>query len=176
MDLRVDQFDYRLSPDRIAQRPAVPRDAARLMVVDRATGRIDHHLVRDLPGLLPGPMLLVLNNTRVIRARLFGRKPSTGARIELLLLRPLEEDQWQTMARPAKRLHPGDELEFPGARAMVTSRDGAFATVRFQVSGSFTSFLEQAGAVPLPPYISRPGGRADAADEEQYQTVFSVAP
>ena len=168
--MRVDLFDFKLPEDLIAQRPVVPRDAARLLDV---TGESLHdRMVRDLPGLLRRGDLLVFNDTRVIPARLIGTRPE-GGKVEALLIRDLGDGRWLAFARPAKRMKPGHKLAFEGLSATVADKraDGS-VVLEFDRSGrAFIAALEQTGAVPLPPYIR--GGTADARDRTDYQTLFA---
>ena len=161
-------FDYRLPPDRIAQQPAEPRDAARLLF--SGTQEIADHHFRDLPTLLRPGDLLLLNDTRVIPARLQGKK-TTGGRVELLLLRPEPEPHlWQALARANKPVRPGLEIIIaPGFRALITARIGDQCHVRLQADDP-TAALATHGQMPLPPYITP----TDAArDKTRYQTVFA---
>lgn len=174
--MRVDEFDFDLPPELIAERPAEPRDAARLLVWDGVIR--DGFRVRDLPGLLRAGDLLVLNDTKVIPARLYGRRergPNEVA-VEMLLLKPMGEGRWQAMARPLKRLKPGDRVICEGGiEAELIGRDvtGENAVFAFGLSdGDLLSRLEAAGAMPLPPYIVAKR-RADARDRADYQTVFA---
>jgi len=168
--MRVDLFDFDLPPDRIALRPAEPRDAARLLMVD-GEGLSDH-VVRDLPVLLRSGDLLVFNDTRVIPAQLEGRRG--GARIGATLHKREGPRRWRAFIRNAKRLHEGDTIDFgEGAAAIAMDRgdDGSFA-IEFQGEEPVELILERVGRMPLPPYIA--GKRAaDARDREDYQTMFA---
>ena len=170
--MRLADFDFDLPAEAIAQHPARPRDAARLLHV--TADQLDDRIVRDLPALLAPGDILVSNDTRVIPAQLEARRGE--ARIGITLDRPLADGSWQALARNAKRLHPGDVLAFEGADLSATIQDrradGSIA-LRFDREGeAFASALEQAGALALPPYIERPAGPTpeDAAD---YQTIFA---
>jgi len=170
--VRLADFDFDLPPAAIAQHPARPRDAARLLHV--AAERLDDRMVRDLPDLLAPEDILVSNDTRVIPAQLQARRGD--ARIGITLDRPLPTGSWQALARNAKRLHPGDVLAFDRAdlTAVVEERraDGSIA-LRFDREGAaFAAALDQAGALALPPYIQRPEGPT-AEDATDYQTVFA---
>jgi S-adenosylmethionine:tRNA ribosyltransferase-isomerase len=170
--MRLSDFDFALPPGAIAQHPARPRDAARLLHV--TPERLEDRIVRDLPDLLEPGDILVCNDTRVIPAQLEARRGE--ARIGITLDRPLADGSWQALARNAKRLHPGDVLVFAGSelKATVEGRrgDGSLA-LRFDREGAaFAAALEQAGALALPPYIERPEGPT-AADATDYQTVFA---
>jgi S-adenosylmethionine:tRNA ribosyltransferase-isomerase len=174
--MRVDLFDFDLPDDLIAQRPASPRDSARLL--DVAPDGLQDRLVRDLPSLLRRGDLLVFNDTRVIPARLKGVRGSTVGRqdvaVEALLIRDLGDGRWLSFARPTKRLRPGDGLAFAGGLAakVETKNDDGSVVLAFDTIGpAFLASLEQGGAVPLPPYIR--GGVADAQDRTDYQTLFA---
>jgi S-adenosylmethionine:tRNA ribosyltransferase-isomerase len=170
--VRLAEFDYDLPPELIAQEPVEPRDASRLLVVHRESGRFEHVIFRDLPGYLKSGDCLVLNQTRVIPARLIGRRVPTGGAAELLLLRRLDRDRWEALVRPGRRLKPGARISFAGGRleAVVEGRvaEGA-RLVRFEYQGIFEEILDHLGRVPLPPYITR-----ELADDERYQTVYAT--
>ena len=166
----VNEFDYELPEELIAQDPIEDRSSSRLMVVDRNTGEIAHRHFRDiLEELHPGDCL-VLNNTRVIPARLFGVKEETGAVIEILLLKRREGDVWETLVRPGKKAKPGTVLDFGGLmKGTVTDivEDGN-RLIHFAYSGIFEEILDQLGEMPLPPYITH-----KLQDKERYQTVYA---
>ncbi|SFB81418.1 tRNA preQ1(34) S-adenosylmethionine ribosyltransferase-isomerase QueA [Tropicimonas isoalkanivorans] len=176
--MRLSDFDFALPDELIATRPASPRSSARLLVArpDRLT---DAH-VRDLPDFLRPGDRLVLNNTRVIPARLSGVRRRAGvegeteARIEITLLEPRSDGTWSALAKPAKKVRDGEEIHFgPGFSARVLSRAEGQLALAFALEGdAFQAALESAGAMPLPPYISarRP---ADDRDRTDYQTVFA---
>ena len=169
--MRVDLFDFELPPERIALRPARPRDAARMLVVEGERPFADRH-VRDLPQLLRAGDVLVFNDTRVIPAQLEGRRGD--ARIGATLHKRLDLRRWQAFIRNAKRLKPGDTVEFGrGVSALAEERhaDGSF-TLAFAGDEPVEALLERAGTMPLPPYIA--GKRAtDEADLADYQTMFA---
>ena len=168
--MRVDLFDFALPEELIAQRPASPRDSARLL--DVAGDGLQDWTVRDLPMLLEEGDLLVFNDTRVIPARLIGNRAS-GGKAEVLLIRDLGDGRWLSFARPTKKMHIGDVLSFQGLSASVAEKheDGS-VVLAFDKSGpEFMQAIESAGAVPLPPYIR--GGTADARDRSDYQTLFA---
>jgi S-adenosylmethionine:tRNA ribosyltransferase-isomerase len=168
--MRVDLFDFDLPPDRIAQRPAQPRDAARLLSVTPSA--LGDHVVGDLPRLLRAGDLLVFNDTRVIPARLTGHRGA--ARVSVTLHQMLVADTWRVFAKPAKRLRPGDRIDFtPSFSASVIERGPLGDVVlRFDRGGAdLIAALHDNGAVPLPPYIR--GGVADAQDQADYQTLFA---
>jgi len=169
--MRVDLFDFELPEDLIAQRPMVPRDAARLL--DVTSDGLHDRTVRDLPELLRKGDLLVFNDTRVIPARLIGTRPG-GGKVEALLIRDLGGGRWLCMARPGKRLRVGGTLAFATLGATVEARneDGSIVLAFDRTGHEFITALEQSGAVPLPPYIR--GGTADARDRADYQTLFAT--
>ena len=169
--MRVDLFDFHLPPERIALRPARPRDAARMLVV-AGDDLADRH-VRDLPGLLRRGDVLVFNDTRVIPAQLEGRKGE--ARIGATLHKRMDLRRWQAFVRNAKRLREGDTIAFPADVAAVAEQphpDGSW-TLAFQGDEPVEILLERAGQMPLPPYIAgkRP---TDAEDRSDYQTMFAA--
>jgi S-adenosylmethionine:tRNA ribosyltransferase-isomerase len=175
--LTVADFDYELPPELIAQEPLAERDASRLLVLDRSTGSVRHRVFRDLPSLLCGGDLLVVNDSRVIPARLFGRKLS-GGRVELLLLRRTEGGCWESLAKPSRRLRVGTQLSIepkPGrsgansaAEVIEVLDDGR---VMVQLDPEVEGNLERFGEAPLPPYITQA-----LDDDERYQTVFASVP
>jgi len=170
---RTADYDFELSPDRIAQEPVEPRDACKLMVVDRASGRISHRIFRDLPGFMHAGDALVLNTTRVFRARLLGTRPS-GAPGEVLLLRQLDADRWEAMVSPGGKLRPGRTMTVaPGFDVEILEQtERRTRIVRLRVAGADAeSAIERHGHVPLPPYIARPD---TALDAERYQTVYAA--
>ena len=169
--MRVDLFDFELPPERIALRPAKPRDAARMLVVQGDQSMIDH-TVSDLPGLLRSGDVLVFNDTRVIPAQLEGRRGE--ARIGATLHKRIDLRCWQAFVRNGKRLRSGDVIDFPaGVSAIAQARhaDGSW-TLAFAGDEPVEVLLERAGTMPLPPYIAgkRPTDEADRAD---YQTIFA---
>jgi S-adenosylmethionine:tRNA ribosyltransferase-isomerase len=173
--LRTEDFDYDLPERLIAQAPARPRDSARLLVV-RGDGLEDRGVL-DLPDLLEPGDVLVVNDTRVIPARLHARRGE--ARVEIMLNRAEGGGLWQALVRNARRLRPGDTVEIEGAEgctARVVERDGGSALLDFGPDQeALARALNQAGEVPLPPYITREGGPR-AEDAEDYQTVFAKRP
>ena len=170
-------FDYRLPPERIAQSPAVPRDASRMMVMAGAAG-LCHARFIDLPQWLSPGDLLVVNRTRVIPARVRARR-ATGGAVELLFCSPVdgshaEATQWRALARPANRLRPGTTLTTAGGTALdVVGRDDA--AVLLAGEAPLMAMLQREGQVPLPPYLQR-AGAADAQDAHDYQTLFAREP
>jgi S-adenosylmethionine:tRNA ribosyltransferase-isomerase len=168
--MRVDLFDFDLPPELIAQRPASPRDSARLL--DVAADGLHDRTVRDLPGLLRPGDLLVFNDTKVIPARLVGTRAS-GGRVEALLIRRQAPDRWLAFARPGKRLRIGDTLAFGVLAGQVAAKraDGSIEIAFDRGGADLMAAIESAGAVPLPPYIR--DGIADARDRADYQTLFA---
>jgi len=170
--MKVDLFDFELPPERIALRPARPRDAARMLVV-RNDGAFEDRGVRDLPGLLRAGDVLVFNDTRVIPAQLEGRRGE--ARIGATLHKRIDLRRWQAFVRNAKRLRVGDNAEFGGGVTAVAEdrlADGSFV-LAFEGEEPVEVLLERAGRMPLPPYIA--GKReTDARDREDYQTMFAA--
>ncbi|MBL8674297.1 MAG: tRNA preQ1(34) S-adenosylmethionine ribosyltransferase-isomerase QueA [Rhodospirillales bacterium] len=170
--MRVDLFDFELPEALIAQRPARPRDSARLLRLP-AAGDATAHTVRDLPDLVDARDLLVFNDTRVLPARLYGARG--GARIEALLLRALDERRWTAMARPAGRLRPGERLDFEGGIAATVAARRGDGTLELEFDlprAALAEALRAHGHMPLPPYIR--GGRDDAADRDDYQTALAA--
>ncbi len=166
MPLTLDDFDYPLPPELIAQAPLAERSGSRLLVL--AGSSLGHRRFAELPGLLQAGDLLVMNDTRVLHARLFGRK-DTGGQVEVLAERVLAADEVLAQVRASKPPKPGTVLHLDGGLdARVEGRDGEF--YRLRLPGDALELLERHGRLPLPPYIAHP---ADAADEERYQTVFA---
>jgi S-adenosylmethionine:tRNA ribosyltransferase-isomerase len=174
--LSAADFDFSLPPDRIAQTPASPRDAARLLVVGEGGAEaFEDRVVRDLPDVLRAGDVLVVNDTRVIPAQLRARRGA--ARIGITLDRPLPDGTWHVLARNARRLRVADGLVMEGAAdfsaSVVALEAGGGAVLRFNVAGeALLACLARAGALALPPYIARPGGPT-ARDQDDYQTVFA---
>lgn len=171
--MHIDDFDYTLPEELIAQTPLAQRDGCRLMVLDRKTGSIAHRHFHDvLEYLRPGDCL-VLNDSRVIPARLFGVKEQTGARVEFLLSKRIEGDVWESLVRPGRRLKPGDRVSFGDgalqAEIVGYGEDGT-RQVRFEYEGIFMERLAELGRMPLPPYIER---ESTEEDKDMYQTVYS---
>lgn len=171
----INDFDYELPKELIAQTPAEKRDFSRLMVVDRATGQVEHKHFYNILDYLNQGDCLVLNNSKVLPARIFGVKEGTGAKIEFLLTKRIEGDTWETMVRPGKRLKVGDVVSFSEDdkkpfRAVIKDygQDGT-RIVKFEYEGIFLERLEELGQMPLPPYIERDNNKED---RERYQTVY----
>ncbi len=164
--MRTEDFDYELPPERIAQRPAQPRDSSRLMVLDRASGDVQHHIFRELPDLLEPSDLLVLNETRVLPARLEARKEPAGGRAEILLLQKEEPAVW-TVLVGGKGLRPGRRFRVVGGPTAAVLEDLGGPRRRVRFDEPVEPLLDEIGAMPLPPYIERP-----LQDPEEYQTVY----
>jgi len=196
--MKLEDFDYYLPEELIAQSPMEQRDGCRLMVLDRSEKTVEHRHFYDILNYVNPGDCLVLNDSRVIPARMFGIKEGTGAHIELLLIKRIEGDRWECMVRPGKRLHEGDTVILAGRTNTVPAgseapecgytlvngversfvahimgmHDEANGTrlVEFEYEGIFMERLEEIGSMPLPPYITR---KATEDDKEMYQTVYS---
>ncbi len=190
--MRIEELDYALSPEQIAQRPLECRDASRMLLLDRKNGQFEDRQFAELPRLLRGDELLVCNNTRVIPARLFGKRKGINAqtpsrttrrehlqgRVEVFLTRQLESNVWEALVKPGRKLPVGEEIvfaegEFEGeivARGELGLRTIRFKTLKGQESAAL---LEKLGHVPLPPYIER---EDESSDRSRYQTVFAKQP
>ena len=187
----LSEYDFELPEELIAQRPAERRDAARMLVVERARGRWRDCVFGDLPSEVAAGDTLVVNNTRVFPARLVGRREPSGGRVELLLVNELGRAAgasgregggggtvWEALARPARRLEVGARVSFGGGRLRAevvgVGEDGR-RVVRFEGEGEFDRLVDEIGETPLPPYIKRPGDSPAGRDEdrERYQTVYA---
>jgi S-adenosylmethionine:tRNA ribosyltransferase-isomerase len=171
LDRLLSSYDYYLPPELIAQNPVTPRDSSRLLVV-KPDETIDHSIFCNLPNLLSSGDLLVLNDTRVIPARLYGKK-STGAEVEVLLVEEKEDNCWLALVKPGKRFSVGSEIIFSDDfKATVTGKDEATGgrLLQFQIpeSESFWAILERVGNIPFPPYVTE-----SQAKVEQYQTIYA---
>jgi S-adenosylmethionine:tRNA ribosyltransferase-isomerase len=171
---RTADYEYTLPPDRIAQQPSAQRDESRLLVVDRARGSFTHGRFRDLVDLIPGGDAIVLNTSRVIRARLLGSR-SGGGKAEVFLLASHDDGSWDALIKPGSRVRDGARIRLgPNADVVVGRRTSGYAwRVYFESDVSQEELLESYGHVPLPPYVRRPD---DAADAERYQTVYAREP
>ena len=169
--LKTSDFDFDLPAGLIAQRPLERRDESRLMVLDRKRGTIEHRRFHDLVDLIPGGDALVLNRTRVLRARLLGKRDS-GAPAEILLLKPLGANRYEAMVSPGGKLKPGRRVTIaPGFSAEILEvTDRRTRIVRLIGDEAIDALIERHGHVPLPPYIDRPDATDDA---ERYQTVYA---
>lgn len=171
--MNINDFDYNLPEELIAQEPSEKRDCSRLMVVHRDTGETEHRHFFDITEYLKPGDCLVMNDSKVLPARLFGTKKNTGAKVEFLLTKRIKGDVWETMVKPGKRLKPGDEVVFSEsprfAARILEFGEGGTRITEFSYDGVFMERLDELGTMPLPPYIERPG-RSD--DKERYQTVY----
>jgi S-adenosylmethionine:tRNA ribosyltransferase-isomerase len=187
--MNVTDFDYELPPGQIAQRPLEDRAASRMLLLDRATGASEDRRFRELPDLLRGDELIVVNNTRVLPARLFGRRAGIHAeppgrhdperarflqtRIEVLLVRQVGPDTWETLVRPGRKVPVGEKIVFGEGEleGMVEGRgDYGLRVIRFTSPDGFRQAVDRLGHIPLPPYIKRAD---EGSDRERYQTVFA---
>lgn len=166
------EFNYDLPQELIAQEPCEPRDAARLLCMHRTTGEINHRIFKELPTLLQPGDLLVVNNSKVLPARLIGRKEGSGAVCEILLLHQLKGDVWECLAKPGKRLHKGTKVVFGDgtltAEIMDTMEDGNKYVQFTYDTQTLYEKLDEFGKMPLPPYITK-----QLEDNSQYQTVYA---
>ena len=180
--MKISDFHYNLPEDRIAQQAAEPRDAARMMVLYRADRRIEHRLVRDLPEYLNPGDLLVLNDTRVIPARVFGVKEASGGRVEVLFLEENADGTWDALLRAGSaRPQPGMRVRLGGVTTLtvelLAEGEKGRCTLRIVSGGPVVDFLQREGVPPLPPYIRRaPVDDATPADRNRYQTVYARDP
>ena len=169
----MEDFDFELPQELIASEPLDERSASRMLAVDRSSRTFDDKRFAELPEFLREGDVLVLNNTKVFPARLFG-STSTGAKVEVFLVEDLGDGVWTTLARPAKRLAPAKRIVFgPGLSAEVVERDeSGTVRMRFEADGDIDAAIDRVGKTPLPPYIKRDSEALDA-DRERYQTVFA---
>lgn len=168
--MKKSDFDFYLPEELIAQTPLEKRDGSRLLVLDKESGAMDHRHFYDLPEYLRAGDCLVLNNSRVLPARLIGTRPGGGA-VELVLLRDLGEGRWECLSRPGRKTKPGTELSFGSGELKATVEavaEGGNRIVKFDYQGIFLEVLERLGKMPLPPYI-----KEELQDPERYQTVYS---
>lgn len=169
--MNLKDFYFELPKELIAQEPLIKRDASRLLVLDKISGDIKHSTFRDIMKYFSKGDCLVLNNTRVIPARLFGIKKETGSNIEFLLLKRIEQDIWEVLLRPGKKAKPGARFLFGQGELeaeILEIVEGGNRIVKFYYEGIFETVLDKLGNMPLPPYITK-----TLEDKERYQTVFS---
>ncbi len=168
--MKLENFDYKLPNELIAQHPVDKRDESRLLVVDKDTDQYQHKKFYNLIDYLNSGDTLVLNDTRVMPARLFGKKITTGALIEILLLKNKSNDVWECLVKPAKRVAVGTIVDFNGIMRAecIEAKDDGFRYFKFTYEGIFQEKLEILGTTPLPPYI-----KEQLKDNERYQTVYS---
>lgn len=176
--MQVDLFDFHLPEHLIAQTPLAERTASKLLTLNKQTGQVQHQQFEELESYLQAGDVLVLNDTRVIPARLFGMKADTGAKAEVLLLKQLEDDRWEALVKPGKKLRTGAVLHFglsEGASQEplltgVVEQEGEMGAriIRFSYDGVFNELLDRLGTMPLPPYI-----KEQLEEKERYQTVYA---
>lgn len=167
----VKDFDYELPEELIAQDPLEDRSSSRLMVLDKTTGNVEHHIFKDILEYLKPGDCLVINNTKVIPARLYGVKEGTNAKIELLLLRRKENDVWETLVKPGKKAKPGTRIIFGDGLLVgeiIDIVEEGNRLIQFHYEGIFEEILDQLGQMPLPPYITH-----QLQDKGRYQTVYA---
>jgi S-adenosylmethionine:tRNA ribosyltransferase-isomerase len=172
--MHLSEFDYELPDKLIAQQPLAERDASRMLVLDRASGRWEDRMFRELPEFLRQGDCLVLNDSRVLPSRLYGHRAGHTGHIEVLLLHPISEDArtWKALVRPGRKMRTGDNLEFSAELHGTILGRGELGerTIRLEAAGDVYEAIERVGHIPLPPYIKRPDS---TADRERYQTVFA---
>ncbi|MDT9025369.1 MULTISPECIES: tRNA preQ1(34) S-adenosylmethionine ribosyltransferase-isomerase QueA [Rossellomorea] len=169
--MKVEDFDFHLPEELIAQTPLENRSESKLMVLDKNDGSTDHLHFKNIVNFLHEGDCLVLNDTRVLPARLFGQKEDTGANIEVLLLKQEDGDRWETLVKPAKRIRVGTEIVFGDGKLKATCvglKDHGGRILEFQYEGIFYEVLDELGEMPLPPYI-----RERLEEQDRYQTVFA---
>lgn len=168
--MKLEDFNYVLPKELIAQQPAEPRDSCRLLMVDKKTGEWQHRRFRDiLDEIRPGDVF-VFNNTKVIPARLFGRRKGTGGKVEALLLTPKGNDVWEILVNPGRKALPGQEIEFSEnfSCTVIDKTEFGGRLVKFHYSGDFDNWLDQLGEMPTPPYIHK-----KLENKDEYQTVYA---
>ena len=170
-ELKKSDFYFDLPQELIAQDPLEDRSSSRLLVLDKNTGEISHHIFRDIIDYLHPGDCLVLNNTKVIPARLLGEREGTGGHVEVLLLKRKEADVWETLVKPGKKAKPGTELSFGDGLltgTVVETVDDGNRLIQFHYEGIFEEILDRLGQMPLPPYITH-----QLQDKNRYQTVYA---
>ncbi|MBD3107860.1 tRNA preQ1(34) S-adenosylmethionine ribosyltransferase-isomerase QueA [Bacillus sp. AGMB 02131] len=169
--MKVDIFDFYLPEERIAQTPLANREESRLMVLNKETGETSDHIFKDILQFLKPGDCLVLNDTKVLPARLFGIKEDTGAKVECLLLKQEEEDTWEVLVKPAKRIKVGTTIVFGDGELKATCTEElehGGRKIKFSYDGIFYEVLEALGSMPLPPYI-----KEQLEEKDRYQTVYA---
>ena len=169
--MKTDDFDFELPEHLIAQTPILQRDSSKLMILNKTNGNIEHKIFRDIVDLFNEGDVLVLNDTKVLPARLFGEKQKTNACIEILLLKNVENDVWQCLVKPAKRIKVGDVVSFGNDKLIakcVGIEDEGIRLFEFVYNGIFYEVLDELGTMPLPPYI-----KEKLEDKDRYQTVYA---
>lgn len=169
--MKTSDFYYDLPPELIAQDPLQDRSASRLLVLDKESGKIEHHMFREIAGYLEPGDCLVINDTKVIPARLLGEKADTGAKVEVLLLKRKENDIWETLVKPGRKMRPGTKVSFGNglltAEVMDVVEEGN-RLIQFHYDGIFEEILDKLGQMPLPPYITH-----QLKERERYNTVYA---
>ncbi|KMY54876.1 S-adenosylmethionine tRNA ribosyltransferase [Bacillus sp. FJAT-27231] len=169
--MKVEEFDFNLPEELIAQTPLAERAESRLMVLDKETGAIQHEVFKNITSFLKPGDCLVLNDTKVMPARLYGVKPDTGAKIEVLLLKQEDGDRWETLVKPAKRIKEGSQILFGDGQLTaicVGEKEHGGRILEFSYEGIFYEVLDELGEMPLPPYI-----KEQLEERDRYQTVFA---
>ena len=168
--MKLENFNYDLPTNLIAQEPAEPRDSCRLMLVDKKTGEWEHQSFRDILNEIRAEDVLVFNNTKVIPARLYGQRKGTGGKVEMLLLSPKGNDNWEVLVKPGKKALPGTEIVFNEHMScqIVDKTDFGGRIAHFKYNGEFDSILDQIGEMPIPPYIHK-----KLEDKNKYQTIYA---
>lgn len=168
--MKLEEFNYDLPKERIAQEPAEPRDSCRLMLLDKHTGDVAHKHFRDILDEIVRGDVFVFNNTKVIPARLHGKRKGTGGKVELLLLTPKGNDEWEVLVNPGKKALPGTTIEFSKTCTceVLDKTDFGGRIVRFSYDGEFESVLDELGEMPTPPYIHK-----KLENKDEYQTVYA---
>jgi S-adenosylmethionine:tRNA ribosyltransferase-isomerase len=173
MSIDIKDYDYELPEGRVAFYPAEPRDTSRLLYLPRFEGQFRHLSFTDFPGFLKSGDLLVLNDSKVFPARLWGHKKGSGGKAEIFLLQEFPDGSWEALVKPGRRLAPGSEIEFFDGRLLATlgeRTESGGRAVKFNSNGDLHSLIWQYGEVPLPPYIDR---KAEESDKTRYQTVYA---
>lgn len=170
--MKTSDFYYELPPQLIAQDPLEDRSGSRLLVLDKETGRTEHHIFKEITGFLNPGDCLVINDTKVIPARLIGEKEETGAKIEVLLLKRGENDVWETLVKPGRKAKPGTRISFGGGLLVgevVDIVEEGNRLIRFEYEGIFEEILDRLGQMPLPPYITH-----QLKEKDRYNTVYAA--
>ena len=168
--MNINDFDYDLPENLIAQTPIENRSESKLLVMDRKTGELEDKTFKDILSYFNKGDVLVLNDTKVLPARIFGKKEETGAHIELLLLKEIESDTWECLSRPFKRLKVGTKITFSNdlSATVLEKKEEGLVNVKFSYNGIFIEQIEKIGLMPLPPYIHK-----SLKDQSRYQTVYA---
>ena len=170
--MKLDMFDFHLPEELIAQVPLEDREASRLMVLDKVTGELQHDVFSHITEYIKPGDCLVLNDTKVLPARLYGSKEETGGKVEVLLLKQEHDDVWETLVKPAKRIKEGTTIIFGDGKLSAVCTgvlEHGGRILKFQYEGIFYEILEELGEMPLPPYI-----KEQLDDQDRYQTVYAT--